>query len=116
MSYAAGMDRRTFLGTVGTGLLAAPLAAEAQQAGKTYRIGWLGDTPSGGSNTAAFQQSLRDLGWVEGQNIVFERRYSEGRTERLPALAAELVRLKPDLIITVGGTPSAAAAKQATTT
>ena len=111
------IDRRTFLAGTGAVLLAAPLAAEGQQAGKTYRIGWLGNTPSGDpANTAAFQQSLRDLGWVEGQNIVFERRYSEGRPERLPSLAAELVRLKPDLIVTMGGTPSAAAAKQATTT
>jgi len=102
---------------MGIAVLSAPLAAEAQQAGKTYRIGWLGNTPPGDPATIAiFQQSLRDFGWVEGQNIVFERRYWEGRTERLPSLAAELVRLKPDLIITTGGTPSAAAAKQATTT
>ncbi len=60
-------------------------------------------------------QGLRERGWAEGQNFILERRYSEGRNDRLPALAAELVRLQPDLIVIVG-TPAALAAKEATTT
>jgi putative ABC transport system substrate-binding protein len=78
----------------------APLAADAQLAGKVYRIGYL----SGGSATAsasyveAFRQGLRELGWVEGQNVVIDYRFAEGRFDRLPDLAAELVRLKVDVI------------------
>ncbi len=99
------------------GLLAAPHGAEAQQAAKVYRIGLL----SGAAPTAppdfleAFRQGLRELGYVEGQNIAIESRRAEGRLERLSDLAAELVRLKVDLILTLD-TPSALAAKQATTT
>jgi putative ABC transport system substrate-binding protein len=96
------------------GLLAAPLAAEGQQAGKVYRVGMLWTT-----RVPAIEdllgQGLRELGWIEGQNFVVERRYSEGRADRYPALAAELVRLQPDLITAVG-TPGALAAKAATTT
>ena len=108
------MDRRAFLATLTGGLLAAPLAAEAQQAGKVYRVGMLWTT-----RVPAIEdllgQGLRELGWIEGQNFVVERRYSEGRADRYPALAAELVRLQPDLITAVG-TPGALAAKAATTT
>ncbi len=112
------ITRRTFLATVTGGPLAAPLAAEAQQAGKVHRIGYL----SGSSATAqshfieAFRQGLRELGWVEGQNIVIDYRFAEGRFDRLPDLAAELVRLKVDIIVGAGGTPPAAAAKNATGT
>jgi putative ABC transport system substrate-binding protein len=108
--------RRAFIGAL-TGLLAAPLAAEAQQAGKVYRVGYL----TAGSVTAnprvleAFRQGLRDLGWVEGQNIVIEYRSAEGRFDRLPDLAAELVRLKVDVIV-AAPTPAALAAKNATGT
>ncbi len=109
------ITRRTFLATVTGGPLAAPLAAEAQQAGKVHRIGYL----SGSSATAhlieAFRQGLRELGWVEGQNIVIDYRYAEGRLDRLPDLAAELVRLKVDIIVAVA-VPPAAAAKNATGT
>ena len=109
--------RRAFLGTLAGGLLAAPLAAGAQQAGKVYRIGYL----AGGSSTSvahlieAFRQGLRELGWVEGQNIVIEYRSAEGRSDRLPDLAAELVRLKADIIVALA-TPDTVAAKNATGT
>jgi len=97
--------------------LVAPLAAVAQPTGKVYRMGVL----TGGSATApsppleAFRQGLREFGWVEGQNIVVEYRFAEGRLDRLPALAAELVRLKVD-VIAAGPTPPAVAAKNATAT
>ena len=99
-------------------LLAAPLAADAQQAGKVPRIGFLGVTsPSDRPPLLdAFRQGLRELGWVEGQNIVIDYRYAEGRVGRLTDLAAELVRLKVDLIIGSNGTQVATAAKNATET
>jgi putative ABC transport system substrate-binding protein len=81
-------------------LLVAPLAAEAQQSGKVYRIGFLWDTPAVWPHALqAFREGLRDLGWVEGQNIVVEYRWAEGRFERLPGLVEELVRVKVDLIV-----------------
>jgi putative tryptophan/tyrosine transport system substrate-binding protein len=105
------MDRRRFLLASLAGALAAPLGARAQ---KVYRIGMLWNTPNPRMEDV-LRQGLRELGWVDGQNFVFERRYSEGRDDRHPALAAELVRLQPDLIITAG-TPAALAAMAATTT
>ena len=111
------MDRRRFIGVVTVSLLAAPHAAQAQQAGKVRRIGYL-DQGSAARNRPyfeAFRQGLRDLGWVEGQNIVIDVRFAEGKTDQLPALAAELVRLKVDVIVT-STTPAALAAKQATPT
>jgi putative ABC transport system substrate-binding protein len=101
---------------IALGLLAAPPGGEAQQAGKVWRIGYLDQGPAA-SNRAfldGLQQGLRERGWVEGQNIAIEARFAEGRTDQLPALAAELVRLKVDLIATTS-TPAALAAKQATT-
>ena len=113
------VDRRTFLGTLAGGLLAAPLAAKTQPAGKIYRIGILGNVPltapEGARLWEAFIQGLRDLGYVEGRNLVIEYRSAEGRPERLPALAAELVALEVDVIVTPS-TPAALAAKQATST
>jgi putative ABC transport system substrate-binding protein len=90
------MNRRAFIGTLAGGLLAAPLVAEAQQVGKVPRIGFLSVTsPSDRPPLLdAFRQRLRELGWVEGQNIVIDYRYAEDRVDRLPDLAAELVRLK----------------------
>lgn len=85
--------------------LLAPLAAGAQQAGKVWRIGFLGDGPRAERApiaVAPFREGLRELRYVEGQNIVIEERWSEGRSERLPDLAAELVRLKVDVIVTHG--------------
>ena len=98
-------------------LLATPLVSDAQTAGKTYRIGVL-ETISPALNVAnldAFRQRLRELGYVEGQNLVIEYRSADGRAERFPDLAAELVRLKVNLIVT-RGTPAAKAAKNATGT
>ena len=110
------MDRRRFIGTVASGLLAAPLAAEAQQAARIARIGFLaGNLASGPHMTDGFRQGMRDLGYVEGRNFVLEFRDAEGKLERLPALAADLVALKVDVIM-VGGTLAALAARQATKT
>src|SRR5713101_6848653 len=96
--------------------LLAPLAAEAQQAGKIARIGYLSsDLAASPDLREAFLQGLRDLGYVEGRNVMIEYRNAEGKLERLPALAAELVALKVDVIL-AGGTPQALAAKQATRT
>jgi putative tryptophan/tyrosine transport system substrate-binding protein len=109
------MDRRGFIVAMAGGLFAARLAAEAQPAGKVYRIGYL-SASSGTSNPRnleAFRQGLRELGWVEGQNIAIEYRWAEGRFDRLPDLAAELVRLKMDVIV-ASPTPGATAAKKAT--
>ena len=91
-------------------------SVEAQQSGKIFRIGLL-DRSTGGSavHVDAFRQELSKLGWIEGKNITIEYRFAEGRTNRLPELAAELVRLKVDLIVTTGRVP-ALAAKSATTT
>src|SRR5262252_8066702 len=114
------MNRR-YLGIVVAALcllLTAPLAADAQQTGKVPRIGFLSLTsPSDRPPLLdAFRQRLRELGWVEGQNIGIDYRYAEGRVDRLPDLAAELVRLKVDLIIASAGTQVATAGKNATET
>jgi len=97
-------------------LLAVPLATEAQQPAQVRRIGILGPflTPERERNRDAFRQSLRDLGWVEGQNLIIESRYAEGGVEQIPTLAAELVRLQVEVIVTVGG--ATRAAKDATST
>ena len=111
------MERRAFLQAVAGGLLAAPLAAEGQEAGKGPRVGFLG--PRTRADAApyldAFLVGLREIGWVEGKNIFIEYRWAEGRQERLLALAAELVRLKVDVIL-AGPTSAAVAAKNATNT
>jgi putative ABC transport system substrate-binding protein len=98
-------------------LLGATLVAEAQQAGKVRRIGYLDQGSAAGNRPylEVFRRGLRDLGWVEGQNIAIEVRFAEGKTDQLPTLAAELVRLKVDVIVT-WTTPAALAAKRATTT
>jgi len=88
-------------------LAVAPLAAEAQpQSGKVWRVGYLAVSSAELDNSlrAAFQRELRDLGYVEGQNVVIEWRHADGRFERVPQLAAELVRLNVDVIVTYGGT------------
>jgi putative ABC transport system substrate-binding protein len=98
-------------------LLAAPLAAEAQQAAKVARIGYLSTNLAANPHMQeAFRQGLRDLGYVEGRNVVIEYRDSEGKLERLPALAAELVALKVDVIVAAASNHFALAAKQATRT
>src|ERR1044071_133522 len=111
------MDRRAFISGSMLALLAAPLAGEAQQAAKVPRIGFLSLNAAANPHLhVAFRQGLRDLGYVEGRNVVIEHRDAGGKPERLPALATELVALKADVIVTGGGTPTALAAKQATRT
>jgi putative ABC transport system substrate-binding protein len=106
--------RRAFIRTLAGTLLAAPLAAEAQQAAKVARIGYLAANLAANRHMQeAFRQGLRDLGYVEGRNLVIESRDAEEKLERLPALAAELVALKVDVIV-AAGTHQALAAKQAT--
>jgi putative ABC transport system substrate-binding protein len=108
--------RRAFLGTLAGGLLAAPLAAEAQQAAKIARIGYLATNLTASHHThEAFRQGLRDLGYVEGRNVLIEYRDAEGKVERLPALAGELVALKVDVVV-AASTAATLAAKQATRT
>jgi len=111
------MDRRAFIGRVAGGVLAAPLAAFAQQAGKIARIGFLGATSASGyaKQLDGFRLGLRDFGYMEGKNIVLEYRWAEGNYAQLAELAAELVRSKVDVIVT-HGTPGTRAAKGATTT
>src|SRR5215218_4441108 len=111
------MRRREFITLVAGSAGAWPFVARAQEATKSYRIGFVG-LPSAGSlpeRPEAFRAGLRDLGYQEGRNIVIEYRWAEGRYERLPALFAELVRLNVDVIVT-HGTPGALAAKQVTNT
>src|SRR6266446_7898123 len=110
------MERRTFMAMLTGGIVVAPLAAEAQQAAKVARIGYLALNLAAAPHlTEAFRQGLRDLGYVEGRNLVIEYRSAEGKPERFPALAAELVALKVDVIV-APGTPQALAAMQATRT
>jgi putative ABC transport system substrate-binding protein len=110
-------DRRSFIGLLAGGLLAAPFAAEAQQAGKSYRVCFLALSP--GEDTTSMKpllERLRELGYDEGKNMTFEYRSAEGRSERLPQLAMELVRGRPDVLIAGFGTLTAQAAKAATLT
>ena len=112
----ASLDRRSFIATLAVGLLAAPLAVEAQPAAKVARIGYLATNLAAGPDPReAFRQGLRDLGYVEGRNLVIEDRSADGKLERFPALAAELVALKVDVIV-ASGTLAALAAKQSTRT
>jgi len=110
------MNRRAFVTGLGA-VLAMPLAAEAQQAGKVGRVGYLlGATREQTSHLVkAFEDGLRDLGYVPGRNVVIEYRFADGKVERLPQLAQDLVRLKVDVIVT-GSNQHVIAAKQATTT
>ena len=115
----------TMLLALALGLLVAPLNSYGQQPAKVYRIGWLGDnlapknkTPQncpieGSPNWQASVEGLRERGYIQGQNLIIECRWTEGRTERAPALAAELVGLKVDLLVAVT-TPNVRAAKQPT--
>jgi putative ABC transport system substrate-binding protein len=111
------MDRRRFLLTSLAGALAAPLAAEAQQAGKTYRVAYLAATPRSANQAllGRFQQGMRELGYVEGRNLILEPRFADGKFDRLPLLAQELVQLNPDVVF-VSTTPGSLAAKAATPT
>jgi ABC-type uncharacterized transport system substrate-binding protein len=102
--------------TLALGLLCAPLAADAQQAGKVYRVGFPWDSPAvWPSAIEGFRRGLRDLGWGEGQNLIVEHRWAEGRLDRLHELAEECVRLKGDVIVAFTSI-YADAAKRATST
>ena len=111
------MNRRAFLRGAISIALARPLTAAAQPVRKVYRIGFLGGgSPAGyAAHVAALRLGLQDHGYHEGRNTTLEFRWAEGRYDRLPALAAELIRLNVDIIVTQG-TPAALVAKQATTT
>jgi putative ABC transport system substrate-binding protein len=108
------VKRRQFISLLGGAAAAWPLAARAQQSAKLPTIGYLGaSTPSLDSHrVGAFVQRLRELGWIEGRTVTIEYRWSEGRSERYPEIAAEFVRLKVDVIVATGG--GVPAAKQAT--
>ena len=98
------IGRRAFIGTLAGGLLAVPLAADGQPTPKVARLGvLLFSTPAAEPNLAALLAGLRDLGYVEGRNIVLEYRGAEGRPERVSGLAHQIVALKPDLIVVLGG-------------
>ena len=109
--------RRAFVGTLAGGLLAAPLVAGAQPPKKIYRLGYPQTNPRAQAAhlLKALEEGLREGGYLVGRDIVIEYRFADGKGDRLSDLAAELVRLKVDIIV-VWGTPSALAAKQATTT
>lgn len=112
------MNRRAFL-TISAGLVVASVAMAAEQAANVFRIGILGTYPPSSPEFAhlwrAFDQGLRELGCIEGQNLVVERRFMEAKPERLPGLAVELVRLNVRVIV-AGGQPPPVAAKRATAT
>ena len=123
--YTSDMDRRTFLSTLGVAVLAAPLAATAQPAGKVPRVAVLftatpiadlsGPNPMSLS-MRGFLEGMRELGWVDGQNITIERRSALGHTDRYLALAQEMVNLKVDVMVISGAVPFVQAAQQATRT
>ena len=113
------MNRRKLLIALGAGALAAPFASFAQQPGKIWRVGFLALRSPTASNPfvtyGAFLQGMHELGYVEGKNLIIEWRLAEGKVDRLPALAAELVQLKVDVIVAAGVQPTSAAQKATTT-
>jgi putative tryptophan/tyrosine transport system substrate-binding protein len=111
------MDRRTVILVVGGSLLAMPFASSAQAPAKVWRIGMLETTPAAmnAANLDAFRQQLRELGYVEGRNLIIEYRSADGRNERFAGLAAELVTMKVDVIV-ARGSPATQSAKNATRT
>ena len=109
------LDTIRLIATLALTLLMAPLTAEAQPPDKVYRIGYLDTTPMAAPLWDAFLDGLRAHGYREGQNLVFERRFSEGNAERFPAFAAEMVQLKVDCILAIT-TPAALAVQHVTTT
>jgi putative ABC transport system substrate-binding protein len=112
------MDRRAFIFGIAGGLLAAPLAADAQQGGKFWRIGYLGYGAPGSdpSGIEGLRQGLRELGYVENQNIVVEYRYAEGKPDRLASLIGELIDLKVEILLAQGTAATAAVKRRTTTT
>jgi len=109
------VDRRAFVAIVGGSILAVRLSVDGQQESKIHRVGWLGDDPATTHFREAFRQGLRDLGYVEGRNLVIEYRFAEGKIERFPAVAAELIALNVDVIVAVNQL-AATAATQVTKT
>jgi putative ABC transport system substrate-binding protein len=113
-------NRRKLLVALGASALTTPLRSFAQQQGKVWRIGYLSQTVRPASSDSGtfgvFWRGMRDLGYVEGKNLVIESRFADGRVERIPGLAAELVQLKVDLILAGDGTPATSAAQKATAT
>jgi putative ABC transport system substrate-binding protein len=111
------MERRVFMGALAGSLLASPIAAEAQPTKKVWRIGFLSSAspPANPAVKGPFRQGLHDLKYVEGRDFVMEWRWAEGHQDRLPELAADLVRSQVDVIVTTGS-PATIAAKQATQT
>jgi ABC-type uncharacterized transport system substrate-binding protein len=113
------MKRRKFITLLGGAAAAWPLTARAQQAGKVARLGFLSSASASSAiykrNFDALRAGFRELGYIEGQNLIFESRWAEDNYDRLPELAAELVRLDVDVLIT-HGTPGTLAAKRATAT
>jgi putative tryptophan/tyrosine transport system substrate-binding protein len=112
------MERRAFIADMTLGLLAAPLAVQAQQASRNAaRIGVIGNGPPNRADPEfeALRQGLRDLGWLEGQNLSIEHRWADGKVDRLPGLAVELVHLNVDVIV-ASGSPALRAVQKATTT
>jgi putative tryptophan/tyrosine transport system substrate-binding protein len=113
------MNRRAFFCGLTLGTLVAPLMVEAQQAGKVYRLGYLSNTSAMENADAGLlsglKRVLRDLGWSEGGNLIIEARFTEGNSERLAGLVADLISLNVDAIVTTD-TPTAMTAKKATTT
>ena len=109
------VTRRAFIGTLAGGLLTAPLSAQAQPAGKVYRVGVLSPGAAPPGPLEALRQGLRELGYEEGRNIAIEWRFAGATDERLPDLARELVHLKVDVIVSIN-TPPSLAAKRATQT
>jgi putative tryptophan/tyrosine transport system substrate-binding protein len=114
------VKRRDFILLLGSALLdsataARPLAVSAQQTGNMFRVGVLSPSTPDPKSTAVSRDAFEKLGWIEGKNIIFERRYAENHSDRLPELATELARLEVDVIM-AGGTLAPLAAKRATTT
>src|SRR5215510_13381352 len=112
------MDRRAFITVVGGSVLFAPLTSGAQQAGKVWRIGWLGDgnrAAREGNTLTPLREGLRELGYVEGKNILIDARWSDGDAERLVRDAADFVRIKVDVIVAHGSVGARAAMKATTT-
>src|SRR5947208_15759417 len=109
------MQRRDFITLVGGAAASLPLAARGQQSGKVYRIGFLSYRDCGANLDAngPFRRGLREVGYIEGSNLILECRDAPGQIERFPDLALQLIRLKVDVLVTEG-TPASLAAKQAT--
>ena len=109
------MRRREFIAMLGGAATVLPLAARAQQTGKTYRVGWLQPGPIPDPWIKGFRRGLQEFNYVEGKNLIIEYRWGDGNFDRLPAMAAELVLLNPDVIISVN-TAALLALQRATTT